>query len=435
MKTFKIKKGHNLKIDGVPNNDIVNIKDPLVVLCHPNSIKNIKPKLLVKEGDYVKVGSPLFYDKLNKFALFVSTCSGIVKSIQFGPRRVIECIEIDNDGKNDKEEISNKINRENLLKSGLWTFIRQKPYSKIPHFDSSPKSIYISSMPTEPFAVDYKYLMSYIDDYLQKGIDALKTIFDCDINFVSSDNLTFSHLKSVNHYVFNKLHPSGNVGIHIHNIDPIKNSSDTRWYLTLQDLNRIGQFFSTDKYPQYKYYNVGGYSVKTPNIRKSLIGSNIKHIVGDYSPDALLISGDVLNGKKVEENFAVGYHDEIISLVKNNDKREFLGWLMPGFKKYSLTNLFFSRILNNKNSSLSTNKNGSVRTIVPMGNWDKVMPMNILSEYLIKSILAKDIEMMEKLGIYECSPEDFSLCSFICQSKVEVSKIIEDGLDIMENEA
>tara|TARA_B100002052_G_scaffold113806_2_gene104819 strand:- start:3297 stop:4169 length:873 start_codon:yes stop_codon:yes gene_type:complete len=290
-------------------------------------------------------------------------------------------------------------------------------------------------MPTEPFAVDYKYLMSSVDNYLQKGIDALKTIFDCDINFVSSDSLTFSHLKNVNHYVFNKLHPAGNVGIHIHNIDPIKNSNDTRWYLALQDLNRIGQFFSTDKYPQYKYYNVGGYSIKTPNIRKSLIGSRVKDIVGDYSSDALLISGDVLNGKKVEENFAVGYHDEIISLVKNNDKREFLGWLMPGFKKYSLTNLFFSKILNNKNSSLSTNKNGSVRTIVPMGNWDKVMPMNILSEYLIKSILAKDIEMMEKLGIYECSPEDFSLCSFICQSKVEVSKIIEDGLYIMEKEA
>ena len=193
------------------------------------------------------------------------------------------------------------------------------------------------------------------------------------------------------------MHPAGNVGIHIHNIDPIKNSNDTRWYLALQDLNRIGQFFSTDKYPQYKFYNVGGYSIKTPNIRRSLIGSRVKDIVGDYSSDALLISGDVLNGKKVEENFAVGYHDEIISLVKNNDKREFLGWLMPGFKKYSLTNLFFSRILNNKNSSLSTNKNGSVRTIVPMGNWDKVMPMNILSEYLIKSILAKDIEMMEKL--------------------------------------
>ena len=435
MKTFKIKKGHNLKIDGMPNNDIVNIKDPLVILYHPNSIKNIKPKLLVKEGDYVKVGSPLFYDKLNELALFVSTCSGVVKSIQFAPRRTVECIEIENDAKNDKEEISNKINRENLLKSGLWTIIRQKPYSKIPHFDSSPKSIYISSMPTEPFAVDYKYLMSSVDNYLQKGIDALKTIFDCDINFVSSDSLTFSHLKNVNHYVFNKLHPAGNVGIHIHNIDPIKNSNDTRWYLALQDLNRIGQFFSTDKYPQYKYYNVGGYSIKTPNIRRSLIGSRVKDIVGDYSSDALLISGDVLNGKKVEENFAVGYHDEIISLVKNNDKREFLGWLMPGFKKYSLTNLFFSKILNNKNSSLSTNKNGSVRTIVPMGNWDKVMPMNILSEYLIKSILAKDIEMMEKLGIYECSPEDFSLCSFICQSKVEVSKIIEDGLYIMEKEA
>jgi len=434
MKSFKIKKGHNLKIDGVPNNDIITIKEPSIVSFHPNLIKNIKPKLLIKEGDYVKVGTPLFYDKLNEFALFVSTCSGTVKSIVFGPRRVIESIEVENDGKNNKEEISHQINKENLLKSGLWTFIRQKPYSKIPHYKSSPKSIFISSMPTEPFAIDYKYLMSSIDDYLQKGIDALKTIFDCDINFVNSDNFTFCYLKDVNHYIFNNLHPAGNVGIQIHNIDPIKNSNDVRWYLSLQDLNRIGQFFSTNNYPRYKYYNVGGYSVKTPNIRKSLIGTKIKDIIDDYKSDAMLISGDILNGKKVKNDVAVGYHDEIISLVKNNDKREFLGWLMPGFRKYSLTNLFFSKLINNNKSNLSTNKNGSVRTIVPMGNWDKVMPMNILSEYLIKSILIKDIDMMEQLGIYECSPEDFSLCSFICQSKVEVSKIIEEGLDIMENE-
>jgi len=435
MKIFKITKGHNLKLDGQPSDEIIPIEEPSIISFHPNSFKNIKTKLLVKEGDAVKIGTPLFYDKKNEKAIFVSTCSGKVKSIVFGDRRVVESIDIDNNTSDEQSDISRKINRENLLKSGLWTCIRQKPYSKIPHFKSSPKSIFISSMPTEPFAINYEYLMASIDNYIQSGINVLKTIFDCDINFISSKNSSLSNLTNVNHFKFNKLHPAGNVGIHIHNIDPIKTSGDTRWYLSLQDLNRIGQFFDTGDYPKYKYVNVGGNSIDKPSIRKVLIGTKIKDILGDISSDVSLISGDVLSGRKVSSDTSLDYHDEILSLIDVDKKREFLGWLMPGFNKYSLTNLFFSRLINNKKSKLSTKKNGSIRTIIPMGNWDKVMPMNILSEYLIKSILIKDIDMMEKLGIYECSPEDFALCSFICQSKVEVSKIIEEGLDIMEQEA
>ena len=436
MKTFNIRKGHNLKIDGQPSNDILDIAEPFLISFHPCKIKNIKTKLLVKEGDSVKIGTPLFYDKKNEKALFTSTCSGTIKTIVFGPRRIVETIEIEVNGKkNEVEEISNDINKENLLKSGLWNYIRQKPYSKIPHFDSLPKSIFISSMPTEPFALDYEYLMDNIDNYLQEGIDVLKAIFKCDINFASSSNSSFFSLNNVNHSTFNKLHPAGNVGIHIHYIDPIQKSDDTRWYLSLQDLNRIGQFFSKNGYPVYKYVNVGGSGVTNPSIRKIRIGTKVNDILIDIPKDIALISGDVLNGKKITDNVSINYHDEIISLVKDDDSRKFLGWVMPGFDRYSLTNLFFSKLINNNKSKLTTNKNGSVRTIVPMGNWDKVMPMNILSEYLVKSILAKDIDMMEKLGIYECSPEDFALCSFICQSKVEVSRIIEEGLDMMEQEA
>ena len=151
--------------------------------------------------------------------------------------------------------------------------------------------------------------------------------------------------------------------------------------------------------------------------------------------DVEIISGDVLSGRITTKEKSLYFYDEILSVILNDHKREFLGWLMPGFKKYTLTKTFFSKLFNNNGSELSTKKNGSIRTIVPMGNWDKVMPMNIMSEFLVKSILANDIDMMEKLGIYECSPEDFALCAFICQSKGEVSKIIEDGLDMMENEA
>ena len=431
MKSFVLKKGHNLIIDGVPSKSIINVKDSNSILIHPSSIKNIKVKLLVKKGDSVKNGTPLFFDKKNEKVLFVSSCSGIIKDIVFGPRRVVEIIQIDNDNKNESEKLNNNINKDNLLRSGLWTYIRQKPYSKIPHYTSSPKSIFLSAMPTEPFALDNKFLFNKFE-YLQKGIDSLKQIFNCPINIAVSDD-TFNSLNNVVLYTFNKLHPSGNVGIQIHHIDPIENSSDTRWYLTIQDVNRIGQFFVNGIYPNFKYYSVGGNASKNQGIYNTIIGTPIAHFQ-NISSNSRIISGDVLSGKEINNNSSLNFHDEILSIIKTDNNKEFLGWLMPGGNKYSLSNTFLSKIFSNKKSILSTKKNGSIRTIIPMGNWDRMLPMNILPEFLVKNILANDIEMMEKLGIYECSPEDFALCSFVCQSKVEVSMIIEKGLDIMEVE-
>ena len=437
MNSFKITKGHNLKLSGGPSKNLIDVKEPSSIFFHPSSIKNIKTKLLIKEGDSVQIGSPLFYDKKNEKALFVSTCSGSVKKIQFGPRRIVEVIEIENDKKNTMfDGLDRSINKENFLKSGLWPYLQQKPYSKIPHYSIIPKSIYISAMPTEPFALNYEYLMNNNDHSIQSGIDALKKIFDCEINFVSSKNSIFSKLSNVNHYSFNKLHPAGNVGVQIHHIDSIKDGEDIRFYLSLQDLSRIGDFFDGNQYPNSRYISVGGNGVNSQAIYKVLIGTAIRDILDpNLLDDVQIISGDVLSGKLILQDKSLNFHNEVLSVIQNDNKREFLGWLMPGFKKYTLTKAFFSKLLKNNGSELSTKKNGSVRTIVPMGNWDKVMPMNIMSEYLVKSILANDIDMMEKLGIYECSPEDFALCAFICQSKVEVSKIIEDGLDMMENEA
>ena len=433
MRRFVIKKGHNLIVEGAPDKSVVDVKDSNIISFNPSSIKNIKVKLLVKKGDFVKIGTPLFFDKKNDKALFASSCSGTIKDIVFGPRRIVERIEVDNDKKNESEILNNNVNKENLLNSGLWTYLRQRPYSKIPHYSSKPKSIFISAMPTEPFALDNKYLFNQLT-YLQKGIDCLKEIFDCPINLSVSDN-TFDSLSNVNFYNFNTLHPAGNVGIQIHHIDPIKDSTDYRWYLSLQDLNRIGQFFDTGIYPNYKYLSIGGDAANNQAIYKMLIGTPISHFQEiSQENNNRIISGDILSGKETNLENSINYHDEVLSIITTNTKKEFLGWLTPGLKKYSLSNTFLSKLISNKKSKLNTKKNGSVRTIIPMGNWDKVLPMDILPEFLIKNILANDIEMMEKLGIYECSPEDFALCSFICQSKVEVSDIIEKGLDVMEVE-
>ena len=289
-------------------------------------------------------------------------------------------------------------------------------------------------MPTEPFAIDYNYLFKNIENYLQDGIDVLRQIFNCDINIIVSDESSFTDLKNVNFYKFNQLHPSGNVGVQIHHIDPIKDANDTRWYLSLQDLNRIGQYFNKNKYPNFKYYAIGGNAVENPGYYKAIIGTPINHILTSFNDNIRFISGDVLNGKEINNKLSIDYYDDVLSVIKTYHKRDFIGWLMPGINKYSLSNTFLSKLFSNNKSTLNTNLNGSIRTIIPMGNWDAVLPMNIYSEFLVKSILSKDIDMMEKLGIYESSPEDFALCSFVCQSKVEVSTIIQNGLDLIEKE-
>ena len=436
LNSFKISKGHNLLIEGTPEKNIFDIESPSSIMLHPTSINGTKTKLLINEGEYVKVGSPIYFDKRNPDVHFVSTCSGKIDKIIFGERRIVKAIHINNDKRYDSINLDTKISRESLLNSGLWTCIRQKPFSKILKSDISPKSFFLSAMPTEPFAINLEYLFNNEDNYLQRGIDVLKEIFDCDINLISTENSIFKNLKNANHYSFNQLHPAGNVGIQIHHIDPIKNADDVRCYLSMQDLNRIGKFYSKKDYPVFKFIAVGGNGSLKPGYYKYLIGTPISYIINNrYDEKSRIISGDILSGKETQSENSINYFDEILSLIKISEKRQFLGWLSPGFNKYSLSNTFLSRIFKKHFLYIDTKLNGSVRSIIPMGTWDRVLPMNILPEFLIKNILVEDIDMMENLGIYECSPEDFSLCSFVCQSKVEVSSIIEKGLKIMDEQA
>ena len=434
--SFKISKGHNLLLDGNPEKNIITDKSVSKIVFNPSSIKGIKPKISVKEDDSVKVGSKLFFDKNNPEVPFVSTCSGKILKVVYGERRSLDSIIIENDGRFESGKLDFDINRNSLIKSGLWTFLRKRPFSVIPNSNENPNSIFISALSTQPFGLDFEFILKDSDNYLQQGIDILKKIFNCEIYFTSTSDSFFKGLSNVSHYSFNKLHPAGNVGIQMHHINPIKDAGDSKWYLSLQDLNRIGEYFQNKEYPSYKHVVVAGNGFSKPSYYKQLIGTPISHYIKDNSNDGVqIISGDVLSGTATVSDNSLRYYDEILSVIKVNNKRDFLGWLMPGLKKYTVSNVFLSKLIKNKSSELDLRLNGSVRSIIHMGVWDKLLPMNIMPEFLIKSILAEDIDMMEKLGIYECSPEDFALCSFACQSKVEVSSIIEDGLNLMKDEA
>jgi len=456
MATFNLRKGYDLNLKGKPQKEIVSISSPDTVKVNPQDFKYIRPKVTVKIDDLVKVGTLLFFDKNDTDIKHVSPCSGKIKSIDYGERRKVLSINIENDKEYTQVELqkldklyslssinnlSKDSTKEIINEAGMWPLIRQRPFSKIPHLDSSPKSIFISMKPTDPFSLDQLFVLDHNSIGFLEGIDAISNLTDGDINVVLDVNQDPSMLESLDkvkiHY-FSGPHPSGNVGVHIHYIDPISSKDDSVWYLSVQDVCKIGRLFVDGIINTTKIVSMGGPSCQKPSYLEIYNGTCLSHINDELElnvdESCVLISGSVLSGEYIDLEKSLSFYHESLSMLQNDKERHFLGWLLPGFNAFTLTNTFVSKLFNSNNTTNHNMKNGSNRAIVPIGLWEKVLPMDILPNFLIRSILAADIEDMEKLGIYECDPEDFALCSLICQSKVEVSQIIQEGLDLIYKE-
>ncbi len=443
MANFNLKKGHNLKLVGHPSDELKSISTPDHILIQPSDFPGIKPKLLVKVGDEVSIGTALFYDKLNVKVKFVSPVNGKINDIEFGERRVIKKIVIDVDS---LEQSTSAINVdsteeiiEKLLESGLWPSLRTRPFSKIANPDYLPRDIFISAYNTAPFAPEMALILNDNEKNFQKGLDILSNLTTGHVHLsigANEDNSALLSAKNVQLHKFNGPHPAGNIGVQIHHIAPIKHREDIVWHLNPQNVIEIGKFFNTGEYSTHKIVSIGGASAQDPAHFHVLKGASIKNILNLTTNDenVRIISGDVLSGVTRTVDDSLGFYHNQITQIPEESQREFIGWAMPGFSKYSLSRTFLSSILPKKDANLSTTMNGSHRAIISFGRWEKVLPMDILPEFLVKSILARDIEEMEKLGIYECDPEDFALCSFVCQSKTDVSKIISDGLQFAEQE-
>jgi Na+-transporting NADH:ubiquinone oxidoreductase subunit A len=448
MATFNLKKGHNLKISGEPSKVLSATIFADKVYLHPKDFMGIKPKLLVKQEDSVSVGSPIFFDKLNPEIKFVSPISGMVSEIQFGERRVIERIIIKNDGSDtsltvnplNANDITVEVLKRVLSESGLWPNIRQRPFSKIANPNQTPRDIFISVNNTAPFAPESSFTLDGREDYFQLGLDILAKLTSGSVHLNMSDSELspiFTDAKNVIQNKFRGEHPAGNVGVQIHHIAPIASSEDIVWYVNPQSVADIGEFFTVGKYPAYKIITVGGSSICEPTYVKITKGTSVDDILkGRLKSDInmRIISGDVLSGESRSLDQGIRFYDNSITVIPESTEREFLGWALPGLNKYSLSRTFLSALLPKKRIEFNTSMNGSHRSIISFGRWESVLPMDILPEFLVKSILANDIEEMEKLGIYECAEEDFALCSFVCQSKTDVSGIIRAGLQLAEKE-
>ncbi len=444
---FSIKKGVDLNLPNPPVQDFVDVEDSNKVLFHPYLLNQLKVKLLVGEGDEVLVGSPLYIDKTNPNVKFVSSVSGRVESIVYGKRRVVRDISITND--HEYKHIENAINlnysmdsneiKSVFAESGMLSLIRQFPFDKIADPEKNPKCIIVSMFDSSPYAPDTNFLFSDVNFKMFKlGLSYLSKMTEgtVHINCRAGGQLPMAGMpKNVKINNFDGPHPSGNPGIQIHHLDPIKDKDDTVWSLSFLNLVSIGISINDGYWYNKKIVTIGGLD-GINRYYNVLRGAEISSFInGDIDGNYLVVSGDLLSGTKVSLKDGIGHLDNSISLViDGSSNREFLGWIMPGLNKPSLSRTFLSFLLPDHKVKYTNNLNGSLRAIIPFGRWDKFLPLEIYSDFLVKSILAKDIDMMENLGIYECVPEDFALCTYACQSKVEVSKIIRDGLDLIEVE-
>lgn len=444
--TFVIKKGLDIKLFGTAEKTVVDLNAERFAIKPPNFI-GCFPKVLVKEGDSVKAGTPLFYDKYRDNIVFTSPVSGKVEALKRGPKRRLLEIIIDSDGKHEAIDFGsstiNNLNKEDIvekmLKSGVWPVLRQRPYSVIANPIDDPKAIFVAGFDTSPLAPDFDLIVHGQGETFQAGLDVLTKLTKGPVHLnVDATNTTskvFLNSQNVQINKFSGPHPAGNVSVHVNKISPI-NKGDIIWYLYPQDVLTIGKLFMDGKFDSTRIIALSGSEVKNPKYYKTFIGASVRKMTtGNITDgDNRFISGNVLTGERIEKDGFVGFYDSLITVIPEGKHHEFLGWLLPGFSKYSFSRTFPSWLTPNKKYKLDTNMHGGTRAYVMTGKFEKVFPFDIYPLQLIKAVLVEDIDLMENLGIYEIDHEDFALCEVIDTSKTEIQSIIRKGLDLMRQE-
>jgi Na+-transporting NADH:ubiquinone oxidoreductase subunit A len=444
--SVKLKKGLDIRLKGRADRILNPEVGSHLYAIKPVDFPGLTPKLNVRIGDKVMAGSPLFHNKLIPEVVFSSPVSGTVVEIKRGDRRILLEVVVERQGeeyidfgKADPTAISREEIKEKLLKSGLWPVVRQRPYHIVASHTDNPKAIFISAFDSAPLAPDYNFIFdNSTDSHFMTGMRALKRLTDGSLHLCINGKSEPSEILSnapAEIEKFSGPHPAGNVGIHIHHIDPV-NKGETVWYVNPQDVIAIGRLFEEGKYNHDRIIALTGSEVIRPQYYKVRSGASIHPIVKEnIKPgNKRFISGNVLTGTKIEADGFLGFYDSQLTVIPEGDYYEFFGWMMPGINKFSFYKTFASKLFPKKEYSLDTNFHGGERAFVMTGKYEQVVPMDIYPMQLLKAILAEDIDLMENLGIYEIAEEDFALCEYICPSKIEIQSIVRKGLDLMIRE-
>ncbi|MCM8528728.1 MAG: Na(+)-translocating NADH-quinone reductase subunit A [Lentisphaeraceae bacterium] len=451
MATYSLKKGYNLRITGEPESVVEDAPKPDSVAVDARDFFGVRPKLTVKVGDKVKAGSPVMMSKDCNDVKFTSPISGEVVEIRRGERRALQEIVIKGDGTDAAEEFpvissgdiltsTRETILNNILKSGLFVSFQQRPFAIVPNPTVTPRDIFISAYLTGPLHADINLILKGNEAAFQAGLNALSKLTDGDV-YLSHESgksdLSEAITKAANVKIntFKGPHPAGNVGIHVHHIKPV-NKGEVVWTVTPQNVINIGKLFIEGKPNFERVVAVCGESAKDRKHIKTIAGAPLQTILKGKVADGEVrhICGDVLSGSKKEADGFLAWETNQISLIPEIQKKEFMGWLLPGPSKESFSRTFWSWLSPNKKYSHNTGYHGGVRAFVATGEYEAVVPMDIFPVHLIKCIMFGDIEAMEGLGILEVAPEDFALCDFICVSKIEVQETLRQGLDLYRKE-
>ena len=453
MSNLTLKKGYDIQLEGVAPREFINCDMPTKFAIKPTDFPGLKPKLLVAVGDEVKVGSPLFHEKGKETVLFTAPVAGKVCAINRGARRKVLSIVVESNGSGEHHQLqslaqdSAAMNREEvlalILESGLFPMITRRPFARIADPEKLPRDIFITAADTAPLAPSVSLIAHENEAAMVAGINALAKLTDGKVNitFAQADAGLGDAIKDANAVIHTVQgpHPAGNVGVHIHHIAPIKGRNDIVWTLNLQALIYIGTLFQTGKLDFNTIVAVAGSAATKRGYVKTLIGAPIASIVGaQYDDNVRIISGNVLTGKQESIDGYVGITDTMVTIIPEATEANFFltkGWSSPGFGAESFWRIFAGKFIRpSKGYVKDTRLGGGARNFVATGVYEQVLPMDVYPAYLSKSIMYRDIEEMEGLGIYELAEEDLAICEYICPSKVEFQTVLRDGLTYVETE-
>ncbi|MDR2473535.1 MAG: Na(+)-translocating NADH-quinone reductase subunit A [Tannerella sp.] len=441
---IKIKKGLDINIQGKAPLYFVKTYQSDSYAIVPDDYCGITPKVTVRAGDKVKAGTTLMTDKNHPEIRFVSPVSGEVTGVNRGDKRKILNITVKADGTQEYEDFGKAPAdaegiKNMLLQAGMWAFIRQRPYDRVPDPAIKPRDIFVTAYNSAPLAPDFEFILNGETAALQKGLDALTKLTDGNV-FVGIKKGCDLKLNNVTTVELDGPHPAGNVGVMINHLKPV-NKGETVWTLAAADVLIIGRLLLTGKADFSRIIALTGSEMSNRGYVKALTGCKIASLVhGRVLTDdtVRVISGNVLTGKKVSLDDYLGFYDtQITAIPEGSDVNEFVGWAAPGFGKFSVSRAYPAAWLNvfwKKPYTLDARIKGGKRAMIMSNEYDRVFPFDILPEYLLKAIIAFDIDKMERLGIYEVAPEDFALCEFVDTSKIEIQKIVRQGLDLLYKE-
>lgn len=441
---IKLKKGLDLPIEGEPRQEIENGPVVTQVALLGNDVVGMKPTMMVKVGDKVKAGQLVYIDKKTEGVKYTAPASGEILAINRGAKRKFESLVLKVEGDDhvsfeaykgsDIALYDEQSTRNLLLESGMWPSLRRRPFSKVANPTGKPKSLFITAMDTNPLSADADLIIKQNEAAFVNGVKVLTQLapktFIC-----TKEASSIPKIDGTQREEFVGPHPAGLVGTHIHFLDPVGEKSFV-WHVGYQDVIAIGKLLETGKVYTDRVVSIGGPEASNPRLVKTKLGACLKELCKDErkSEEIRVVSGSVLGGRHATGHVCyLGRFHNQVTLLKEGGKREFLGWHSPGFDKFSVKNIYVSKLMPKK-FALDADTNGSLRSIVPIGSYEKVMPLDILPTFLLKSLMSGNTDNIVKLGGLELDEEDLALCNFVDPCKNDFAVKLRENLTVIEKE-